>query len=609
MRTQTIVDGIGVPQALRWHGGALWFSDIAAGTVHRWDGSGLARTVSDVAGAGGLGWLPDGRMLVVSTEDQCVYRQKQDHSLRVHADLSDVAGGALNDLIVDEDGRAYVGNYGFDYEERTRDRAHSFLYRPPGPTPTPIACLAPDGALIGLSAPPEFPNGCTFVDRRTLVVAETLAFRLTAFTVSGDDLLVDPRPSASLISPRLWKAVTSGSPVGTVTRRISALLEHPRISALSRSPIAPDDLATAGDGTILVADSLHGQCVRIGRSGAVLERVDTSAHTLSCALGGEDGRTLFVATVPTLDPDAVGGTARQPYRMPPVATGAERKRNDTTRGAVVVTGQVVFITGAASGIGAATARIAARRGYRVMLADVNGPAVAELAAQVGPAAGWVRLDVRDATDWEAAYDSTLERFGSLDVLVNNAGIIHTGNARSLSFAEHRDIVEVNLLGTMAGVLTALPRMSARGKGHIINVCSMTSFLPLSGYATYSGTKHGMRAFHHSVAIEERDGPVTFSIIHPPSTRTPMLAQELADPSSVIAFAEKSHSADDIAAVIVDAITKKPVEVVFPAWAGRVQRVAGVFPHLMHWAIPRVASSGRKRRAKLHGSPERLEGIS
>ncbi|HEY4024230.1 MAG TPA: SDR family NAD(P)-dependent oxidoreductase [Pseudonocardiaceae bacterium] len=263
-----------------------------------------------------------------------------------------------------------------------------------------------------------------------------------------------------------------------------------------------------------------------------------------------------------------------------------------------MSGQVVFITGAASGIGAATARIATGRGYRVMIADVNASAADDLAEELGPRARSVRLDVRDPDNWQSALRTTAKELGPVDVLINNAGIIHTGNARSLSLAEHRDIVEVNLLGTMTGVLTALPLMRERGHGHIINVCSMTSFLPLSGYATYGGTKHGMRAFHHSVAIEERDGPVTFSIVHPPSTRTPMLAQEMADPSSVIAFAERSHPVDDVARVIVNAITRKPIEVVFPPLAGRLQRVAGVFPQLMHWIIPHITRTGIRRRAKL-----------
>ena len=185
----------------------------------------------------------------------------------------------------------------------------------------------------------------------------------------------------------------------------------------------------------------------------------------------------------------------------------------------------VLITGAASGIGAATAREAARRGYDVVLADIDLPAALALADELGQRA--IGLDIRDETGWRRAFDAN-----SIDVLINNAGIIHTGYARDLTVEQHRDVIEVNLLGTITGVLAALAHMTARGRGHIVNVCSMTSFLPLSGYATYGATKHGIRAFHHSIALEERGGPVTFSIVHPPSTRTPMLEREMADPSAV-----------------------------------------------------------------------------
>ena len=271
---------------------------------------------------------------------------------------------------------------------------------------------------------------------------------------------------------------------------------------------------------------------------------------------------------------------------------ADAMKRDTARG------KVVLITGAGSGIGAAAAQLAVSTGYRVVLADINGSSVAALADRLGASAVSVELDVRSEESWSAAYDYAEAAFGAVDVLINNAGIIHTGNAVSLSMAQHRHMVEVNLLGTMTGILTALPRMKARGSGHIIDICSMTSFLPLVGYASYAGTKHAMRAFHHSVAIEERDSPIAFSIIHPPSTRTPMLEQEMADPTSVIAFAEKSYSAEDVAKVIIDAIRKQPVEVVFPPVAGRLQRLVGAFPHLMHFAIPLVEASGRRKRAKL-----------
>lgn len=261
-------------------------------------------------------------------------------------------------------------------------------------------------------------------------------------------------------------------------------------------------------------------------------------------------------------------------------------------------GYVVLVTGAASGIGAATARLAAARGYCVMLSDVNEEGARSLAERLGSRTRAVGLDIRDPAGWSRAFDAAEAEFGPVDVLVNNAGIIHTGTARDLSLDRHRDMIEVNLLGTIAGVHTALQRMTAHGRGHIINVCSMTSFLPLSGYATYGATKHGIRAFHHSVAIEERGGPISFTIIHPPSTRTGMLDQEMADPSSVIAFAEKSYSPEQVAGVVVDAIVDKPVEVVFPPLAGRFQRVVGVFPQLMYWAIPRVEAAGRRRRTQV-----------
>jgi NAD(P)-dependent dehydrogenase (short-subunit alcohol dehydrogenase family) len=266
-----------------------------------------------------------------------------------------------------------------------------------------------------------------------------------------------------------------------------------------------------------------------------------------------------------------------------------------------------MVTGAASGIGAATAREAVRRGHRVALADIDLAGAAELAGRLGSSALAVELDVRDEEAWEAAFETVAARLGPVEVLINNAGIIHTGYARQLSMAQHRHMVEVNLIGPMTGMMTALPRMRAQGHGHIITICSMSSFMPLIGYTSYGATKHGLRAFHHSVAIEEQGGPVTFSIIHPPGTRTPMLEQEMADPSSVITFAEKPLTPEHVASVIVDAIVKKPLEVVHPALAGRFQRVAGVFPRLMHVAIPRVAAMAKRRSPGARQTPATPRG--
>jgi NAD(P)-dependent dehydrogenase (short-subunit alcohol dehydrogenase family) len=258
--------------------------------------------------------------------------------------------------------------------------------------------------------------------------------------------------------------------------------------------------------------------------------------------------------------------------------------------------KTVLITGAASGIGAAAAREAIRRTHRVAVCDVNLAAALALSADLGPGALAVHLDVRSPAGWIDAWVAVVDHFGPIDVLVNNAGIIHTGFARDLSLGQHRDMVDVNYFGVLNGVMTALPRMREQGHGQIINVCSMTSFLPLTGYSTYGATKHAIRAFHHTLALEERDGPVRFSIIHPPSVQTPMLDQEMADPSAVLAFAEKATPPDVLGRAINEAIDTAPIEVVFPRIGGRIHRLAGSNAGLMRFIIPKVEtfSAVRKR---------------
>ncbi|MFD9438265.1 SMP-30/gluconolactonase/LRE family protein [Streptomyces sp. NPDC060006] len=303
-KATVVLDGFGILECLRWHGDALWFCDLAHGTVHRWDTVGQPETVVEVPGrAAGLGFLPDGRMLVVSMEGRCVYRREPDGSLVVHADLKDIADGNANDMFVDRQGRAYVGNFGFDYHGFVREKPNSMLYAPPGVPSTPIACYSPTGELLGLSEPLVFPNGLFLTDDgQTLLVAETLAMRLTALPVLPDGRLGHPRPWAPLIPPWLWKALNNPGPIGHVTRRVSALLDHPAIAERSSSPIAPDGIAPGRDGTAWVANALRGECVRVGPGGTILDRVSTSQRTLSCLVAGPRGDTLYAATVSTDDP-------------------------------------------------------------------------------------------------------------------------------------------------------------------------------------------------------------------------------------------------------------------------------------------------------------------
>ena len=102
--------------------------------------------------------------------------------------------------------------------------------------------------------------------------------------------------------------MTAGGPLGVVTRRVTALLDHPWFSRVSSSPIAPEALAAETDGTAWVANALRGEVLRLARGGRVVDRVRTSGHTLGVSLGGSRGRTLFAATVPTLDAEASATT-------------------------------------------------------------------------------------------------------------------------------------------------------------------------------------------------------------------------------------------------------------------------------------------------------------
>jgi len=193
--------------------------------------------------------------------------------------------------------------FGFDLHGYLSNHAHSQLYAPPGPPPAHVACLDPEGTVAGLSAPLLFPNGCFLTeDGRTMILAETLALRLVALPVHADGTLGPAQPWAPLVSPILWRALNSGGLVGRVTRRISQLLDHPVLAARSSSPIAPDGIAPGDGETVWVANALRGECVRIARGGRVLDRVATSGPTLGVLQAGEDGRTLYAATVLSDDP-------------------------------------------------------------------------------------------------------------------------------------------------------------------------------------------------------------------------------------------------------------------------------------------------------------------
>jgi sugar lactone lactonase YvrE len=279
---ETVVGGLTFPEAPRWHDGALWLSDMHAHAVLRLEPTGTPTTVAEVPGCpSGLGFLPDGRMLVVSMHDRRVMRLDPD-GLREHADLSGLAPWHCNDMAVDANGRAYVGNFGDGSAP------------PAPPAPTVLIAVEPDGQARVVADQLMFPNGIAVSDGgETLVVAETRSVpgRLSAFRILPGGGLADRRVLAEFGTGEL-----------------------------------PDGIVLDAAGGIWVAMPFSGEVVRVGPAGAVTERI-TIESAYAVALGGPDGRDLFVCTAPSWIPDEAarlrgGAVMRTRVEIPAAGTAA-----------------------------------------------------------------------------------------------------------------------------------------------------------------------------------------------------------------------------------------------------------------------------------------------
>ncbi len=245
--------------------------------------------------------------------------------------------------------------------------------------------------------------------------------------------------------------------------------------------------------------------------------------------------------------------------------------------------RVFLITGAASGIGAALSRLAAQAGHRVVLADIDRAGAEAVARDIGRSASAFQLDIRSQQQWDEILDHVWSTHGGLDILVNNAAIVHTGFARDVPMDLHEQTFATNFFGPVKGMMAALPRMKAQGHGHLVTVCSMTAFLPFPGIASYAAAKHALRAFHLGLALEERAGPVKFTIVHPTSTETPMLEKEAEDDAMALAFAGNPVSPDYVAGVVLKATEKSAIEAFAPPERGKVVKKLGVSPRSL-WAM-------------------------
>jgi sugar lactone lactonase YvrE len=217
---------------------------------------GARETVYSAEGpVSGLGWLPDGRMLVVSMEDRRLLRIESDGRAVTHGDMSAIATGNCNDMVVDAAGRAYVGNFGEGY--------------PGGEVkPTAMARVDPDGRVVAAADELVFPNGTVITpDGRTLVVGETFAGRMTAYDVASD---------GSLSNRRVWAQLPQGA--------------------------VPDGCCLDAEGAIWVASPTTNDAIRLAEGGEVLDRIVADQGVYACMLGGADRKTLYLLTCGSSDP-------------------------------------------------------------------------------------------------------------------------------------------------------------------------------------------------------------------------------------------------------------------------------------------------------------------
>jgi 3alpha(or 20beta)-hydroxysteroid dehydrogenase len=187
-------------------------------------------------------------------------------------------------------------------------------------------------------------------------------------------------------------------------------------------------------------------------------------------------------------------------------------------------GKVAIVSGGARGMGAAHARAIVAEGGRVVIGDVLDEEGAALAAELGPAARFVHLDVRDASEWEDAVAAALDAFGVLNVLINNAGVISSAPIDRVTDEEWDRVIGINLTGTFRGIRAAVPALVAGAPSSIVNVSSTAGLKGMAHIAAYTASKFGVRGLTKSAAVELGDRGVRVNSIHPGNVRTDMLTR-------------------------------------------------------------------------------------
>jgi NAD(P)-dependent dehydrogenase (short-subunit alcohol dehydrogenase family) len=258
------------------------------------------------------------------------------------------------------------------------------------------------------------------------------------------------------------------------------------------------------------------------------------------------------------------------------------------------------VTGAGGGLGREIALELAQRGFLIHATDVDADAAARTAAEIGAGARSAGLDVRDEAACRALAAEAATRSGSLDLWVNNAGVLVTGPSWTQDEATRQTMLEINTLGTMNGTVAALEPMIEAGRGHVINVISLAGIVAAPGEVSYSASKHAAMAFTLGTLFDLRRSGiegVELSAVCPDGIWTPMLKDKLDDPDAAGSFSGRLLTAEHVA-IEVGKLTERPRPIlVLPRWRGPQLRLFDLFPRLALRLLPWVMKDARRKQRR------------
>ncbi len=249
-------------------------------------------------------------------------------------------------------------------------------------------------------------------------------------------------------------------------------------------------------------------------------------------------------------------------------------------------------------MGLEIARRLAGRGYEVAVADVDEAGVSAAAEELGDRAWPLVLDVTDTDAVNAAANQVVERSGSLEVWVNNAGILLTGLAYEQPIDAHRRMLEVNAVGTMNGTLAAIERMRPSGRGNIINLISLAGLAAATGIVGYSASKHAAIAFSLGIAADLRRGGldgIHISCVCPDGVWTPMINDKLDDPNDALSFSGVMLMPEQVAERVEGLLDRPKPVLTIPGWRGQFARFFDRHPQLSLRLTPLLMRDARRRQ--------------